>query len=259
MKMKKLTTIALAAAMAIGTFGLSVPAKAAENSTDYVLTIPASLNVTTAGWNATDGITAKVKSGDTFDTGKKLSVTAASNNGIANEANAWKLMSGTNAVGYNLAAATGTYDSGATPASWEFSADELNVASGTNKAMGIIVEDYSGKAAGTYTDTVTFTAKVASAGPEYYDKLVKVNSVSELGSGSTFYGRTITSDQAGALAVFLKAEKGRDSVIFYIVYDNDMACFKASDNGGGYVYCNPFSGDLPISYTGYDIYYISKD
>ena len=125
--------------------------------------------------------------------------------------------------------------------------------------MGIIVEDYSGKAAGTYTDTVTFTAKVASAGPEYYDKLVKVNSVSELGSGSTFYGRTITSDQAGALAVFLKAEKGRDSVIFYIVYDNGMACFKASDNGGGYVYGDPFSGDLPTGYTGYDIYYISKD
>lgn len=163
MKMKKLTTITLAVAMAIGTFGFSVPTKAADNSTDYVLTVPASLNVANAGWNATEGITAKVKSGDTFNSSKKLTVTAASNNGTANTENAWKLMSGTNAVGYNLATATGTYDSGATPASWEFSAAELNEASGTNKAMGIIVEDYSNKAAGNYTDTVTFTAKVENA------------------------------------------------------------------------------------------------
>ena len=158
MKMKKLTSVALAAALAIGTFGFSVPAKAVENSTDYVLTIPAELNVANAGWNETDGITAKVKEGDTFNTGKKLSVTATSDN-------SWKLTAAgvTDTVGYNLATATGTYSSEATPASWEFSAAELNEASGKNKAMGIIVEDYSNKAAGNYQDTVTFTAKVENA------------------------------------------------------------------------------------------------
>ncbi len=156
MKMKKLTSIALAAALAIGTFGISVPAKAADNSTDYTITIPATLTVEQAGWNVTDGIKAQVKIGDNFDTNKKLTVTAASTNG-------WALKSGENTIGYNLATATGTYSSSATPASWEFSADELNAEGGKTNPMGIIVEDYSSKPAGTYQDTVTFTAKVVSA------------------------------------------------------------------------------------------------
>lgn len=160
MKMKKLSTIALAAAMAIGTFGFSVPAKAAENSTDYTITIPATLSVANAGWNATDGITAN-NSTHNFDTGKKLSVTATSEHG-------WKLEADgvTDTVSYNLAASgdnSSTYSSTADPASWEFSAGELNAESGTNKGMGIIVEDYSNKAAGNYQDTVTFTAKVEDA------------------------------------------------------------------------------------------------
>lgn len=163
MKMKKLTSIALAAALAIGTFGFSVPAKATEpttTTTDYVLTIPATLNVKDAGWNATDGITAN-NSTHNFDTGKKLSVTATSEHG-------WKLEADgvTDTVSYNLAASgdnSSTYSSTADPASWEFSAAELNAESVAKKDMGIIVEDYSNKAAGNYQDTVTFTAKVEDA------------------------------------------------------------------------------------------------
>ena len=159
MKMKKLTSVALAAAMAIGTFGFSVPAKATEvTTTDYVLTIPAELNVANAGWNATSGIKA-INNANNFDKGKKISVTAESTN-------SWALKSGENSVRYNLAASgdnSSTYSSTADPASWEFSAAELNEASGTNKAMGIIVEDYSNKAAGNYQDTVTFTARVEIA------------------------------------------------------------------------------------------------
>ena len=163
MKIKKrILSLALAGAMTLGLMpGMSMTALAAENSTDYTLTIPATLSVANAGWNATTGITAKVKDGDTFDTGKKLTVTAASTNN-------WALTSGDNSVGYNLATATGTYSSTATPASWEFSADELNATSGTNKDMGIIVDDYSSKPAGTYQDTVTFTAKVETAGPQLH-------------------------------------------------------------------------------------------
>ncbi len=166
MKMKKLTTFALAAALAIGTFGISVPAKAAENSTDYTITIPATLSVANAGWNTTEGITAQVKSGDTFDTSKKLTVTAAS-------ANSWALKSGGNSIGYNLATASADYSATATPASWEFSADELDAASGTNKAMGINVQDYTTMAipAGEYKDTVTFTAKVETAKTTLADAL----------------------------------------------------------------------------------------
>ena len=165
MKMKKLTSIALAAALAIGTFGFSVPAKATESTTtttDYVLTIPATLNVEDAGWNATDGITAN-NSTNNFDTGKKLSVTATSEHD-------WKLAADgvTDTVGYNLAASgdnSSTYSSTADPASWEFSAGELNAESGANKGMSIIVENYDEKPAGNYTDTVTFTASVENAGP----------------------------------------------------------------------------------------------
>ena len=156
MKQKKLATIALVAAMTIGTLGFSVPAKAADNSTDYTITIPATLTVEQKGWNATDGIKAQVKSGETFDTSKKMTV-------IAESTNSWALQSGQNTIGYNLATATGTYSSSATPVSWEFSATELNANGGTNKGMGIIVEDYSNKPAGTYQDTVTFTAKVEDA------------------------------------------------------------------------------------------------
>lgn len=156
MKQKKVATIALVAAMAIGTLGFSVPAKAADNSTDYTITIPATLTVEQKGWNPTDGIKAQVKSGDTFDTSKKLTVTAKSTN-------SWALKSGANTIGYNLATATGTYSSSATPASWEFSAADLNANGGKTNPMGIIVEDYSSKPAGTYQDTVTFTAKVEDA------------------------------------------------------------------------------------------------
>ena len=144
MKQKKLATIALVAAMAIGTLGFSVPVNAEgyTNTTDYTITIPATLEVANAGWNETSGITAKriddVESESKyyqFDSSKKLTVTAAS-------ANSWKLVSGENNVGYNLATATGDYSSEATPASWEFSAEELNkeeneIVVGTTKPMGI--------------------------------------------------------------------------------------------------------------------------
>ena len=155
---KKLWSILLSLVLVLSLVpAFSMTALAADNSTDYTVTIPATLTVANSGWNATAGITAAVKSGDTFDTGKKLSVTATSTN-------SWSLVSGSNSVGYNLATATGAYSSTATPASWEFSATELNASGGTNKAMGIIVDDYSSMPAGTYQDTVTFTAKVENAG-----------------------------------------------------------------------------------------------
>ena len=156
MKRRKLTAIALTAAMTVGAIGMNAPVHATENSTDYILTIPATLDVANAGWNATDGIKAQVKEGDTFDASKKLTVTAAS-------ANTWKLTSGENTIGYNLAAAEAAYDSTAAPAAWEFSAAELDADGGTTKPMGIIVDDYSEKPAGTYQDTVTFTATVETA------------------------------------------------------------------------------------------------
>ena len=139
-----------------GAYGTIV--SAAENSTDYTITIPATLSVANAGWNAATPITAKVKEGDTFDSSKQLTVTASSEN-------EWKLKSGENSIAYKIASATDqdkSYSDATAITSLKISADQLN--NGTYSApFGIVVDDYTGKPAGDYSDTVTFTAKVENA------------------------------------------------------------------------------------------------
>ena len=148
MKIKKrILSFALAGTMALGLMsGMSVTALADGDTSTYTLAIPSTLTVANSGWNATDGISAT----GSLASGKKLTVTAAS-------ANSWALKSGDNSVGYKLA--TASTDTEATT-SWTF--DSLN-STATKKDMGIIVDDYSSKPAGTYQDTVTFTASVVSA------------------------------------------------------------------------------------------------
>ena len=144
---KKILSLALAGALALGLMpGMSLKALADGDTNTYTLTIPSTLTVANPGWNATDGISAT----GSLASGKKLTVTASSDVGFA-------LVSGTNQIGYTLAAAS--TDTEATT-SWEF--DTLSSAA-TTKPLGIIVDDYSSKPAGTYTDTVTFTAKVEVA------------------------------------------------------------------------------------------------
>jgi len=158
MKQKKLATITLVAAMTMLGSGVSVNALPAVTSTDYTITIPATLEVANAGWNATDGITAQVKSGDTFDSSKKLTVTASS-------AHEWNLKSGENAIAYKMASATEqekSYADATATTSLEISAEDLNTGNYI-APFGIVVEDYTDKPAGTYQDTVTFTAKVEDA------------------------------------------------------------------------------------------------
>ena len=133
----------LALAMAVGLLpGMSMTALA-DGDTSYTLTIPSELNVKSAGWNDAGGISAT----GSLASGKKLTVTAESTNG-------WKLVSGSNNVSYTLTTAEG----GSQTTSWEFITLD-----GTAKPMGIIVENYDNKPAGTYTDTVTFTASVGVA------------------------------------------------------------------------------------------------
>ena len=124
----------------IEVYGYAAP----ETPSGYTITIPSTLAVANSGWNATDGISAT----GTLASGKKLTVTASS-------ANSWALKSGDNSVGYTLTTAEG----GSQTTSWEFTTLD-----GTAKPMGIIVENYDNKPAGTYTDTVTFTAAVENAG-----------------------------------------------------------------------------------------------
>ena len=130
----------------IPAFNMTALADGDTNTTSYTLTIPSALTVANSGWNATDGISAT----GTLESGKKLTVTATS-------VNNWALKTDDNSVGYKIA--TASTDTTATT-SWEFT--ELSNTA-TTKAMGIIVEDYSTKPAGTYQDTVTFTASVVSA------------------------------------------------------------------------------------------------
>ena len=105
----------------------------ADSGSDYTFSIPSSLTVQNAGENAAGNISVTA-----LTSGKKLTVSATSTNG-------WALKSGDNSVGYSMS-----------KNSWEFTA-------AGSEAFSITVEDYSDKPAGTYTDTVTFTASAAAA------------------------------------------------------------------------------------------------
>ena len=151
MKIKKrLLSLALAATMALGLMPSMTMTALADGDTSYTLTIPSTLSVANSGWNDAGGISATGK----LASGKKLTVTASSEN-------SFKLKSGNNEVGYKLA--TTPEDTEATT-SWTF--DSLS-STATKKDMGIIVEDYRTKPAGTYQDIVTFTAKVEDAAIVY--------------------------------------------------------------------------------------------
>lgn len=156
MKIKKrIFSLALAGALTLGLLpAFSSPALAADGDTSYTLTIPSALSVANSGWNATDGISAT----GTLASSKKLTVTASSDGEYA-------LVSGENKVNYKLAESgdtNTTYANATEKTSWEFTSLSNSAATQT---MGIVVEDYSGKPAGTYTDTVTFTASVVNAVP----------------------------------------------------------------------------------------------
>ena len=211
---RKLLSFLLTLALVLGLMpGMSLTAYAADNSTDYVLTIPATLDVQQAGWNATDGLAAQVKSGDTFSATKKLSVTASSSNN-------WTLKSGDNSVGYTLTTASG----GSQTTTWEFSADELNASGGTTKAMGIVVEDYSNKPAGAYQDTVTFTASLVDASIPVSDIIINnaptealfVNSTGTLTatvSPSNATDQTVTWTSSDPDYVSINAETGEYTIM----------------------------------------------
>ena len=105
----------------------------ADSGSDYTFSIPSSLTVQNAGVNAAGNISVTALTAN-----KKLTVTAAS-------ANSWALKSGDNSVGYAMS-----------KTSWEITATG-------SEAFSITVEYYSTKPAGTYQDTVTFTASVEDA------------------------------------------------------------------------------------------------
>ena len=184
MKIKKrLLSLALSGVMVLGLMPGMTMTALADGDTSYTLTIPSTLTVANSGWNATDGISAT----GTLASNSKLTVTASS-------ANSWALKSGDNTVGYTLTTAEG----GSQTTSWEFTTLD-----GAAQPMGIIVEDYSSKPAGTYQDTVTFTAKVesAAAAPTLtLGEMTQGGDPLNNGSGSeTYYSPTFSEGQQIAL------------------------------------------------------------
>ena len=124
-------------------------------TSDYTLTIPATLAVANSGWNSIGDLTAT----GTLAQGKKLNVTATSEN-------SWNLTSGENTVAYKLCGETEkekTYADAADTTALDISKESLEQTGGFSVPIGIVVEDYSSKPAGDYSDTVTFTAKVETA------------------------------------------------------------------------------------------------
>lgn len=159
-KRGKLLGFMLTLALVIGLLPvMSLTAYAAESST-YTITIPDTLTVQNIGWNELEGgITA---SGD-LESGKKLVITASSDNNF----NFVKSGDNTAQIPYvftsrdagNGKSYSDVQSSSVT--SWTF--DKLTEA-GTSHDVGIVIDDYSSKPAGTYNETVTFTAEIKNDG-----------------------------------------------------------------------------------------------
>ena len=155
-KLKRTTSMLCALTVAAVPMTMSAfTASATENTntvSDYMLTIPSTFTVANEGWNEIEG---GVKASGTLAGGKKLVVTAESDNG-------WALKSGDNAIGYNLAKENADYNANAEAPTWEF--DTLT-ADGVSQTAGLIVDNYDEAPAGNYSDNVVFTASVESAKP----------------------------------------------------------------------------------------------
>ena len=192
---RKLFGIFLGLVMVLGLMpGMSLTAYAEDGETTYTITIPSTLTVSGSGWNATDGISAT----GTLASGKKLTVTASSGDEFAlvNESD------NTQKVGYMLATAS-TDTEAAT--SWTF--DSLSDTA-TKKDMGIIVENYDNKPAGTYTDTVTFTASVESSSvPVTSITLNKNNTTIAVGNNETLSVSAVAPDSATNKTVTWSSDK----------------------------------------------------
>ena len=164
---KKTLTLLIALGMLLSLVPALSATAYADSGSDYTFSIPSTLTVQNAGVNAAGNISVTA-----LTSGKKLTVSAASTNG-------WALKSGDYSVGYSMS-----------KTSWEFNATG-------SEAFSITVEDYSTKPAGTYQDTVTFTASVGSASvPVTAITLNKTATTISAGQTETLSVSSVTPDDA---------------------------------------------------------------
>ena len=216
---------------------------------DYLLSIPAALNVSTPGWNEGGNITASSAKSI------KLKITASSANDFA-----LKSEHGVT-IGYTLV----SRDGGAEVTEWNFSRTELNAEGGTSKPVGIMMSDYTGKPAGTYEDSVTYTVSADSDVPQYADKLAVTThngaewncmTMNDAG-GFDFNGQTITSEQAVALAEYQAGITGNNCAVIY-EYDDGTMELKFAKNDGTTGSGNYFNNADALGLTGYTVYYVTQ-
>ena len=151
-KIKRTTSMLCALTVAAVPMAMSAFTASANDNTntvsDYTLTIPASFDIQNEGWNERGDIAVTGQLAD----GKKLVVNATSDGEFAlvNQAD------DTQKIDYTLKNSA----EGEETTSWEFT--ELSETPAVQK-IGVDVEQFRGKPAGSYTDTVTFTASVEDA------------------------------------------------------------------------------------------------
>lgn len=146
MTLKKFGALLLAGAMMTGTIGVMSPTqvKAATPASTYTMTVPANMDIEKSGWNSLSDI----QISGSVDSIKKVTVTATTTNGF-------KLM---DAAGNSVSYTMKTKENGSEQKSFEFDAASINEGR-ASQTIGVYVEDFAGKPAGTYTDTIQFTAE----------------------------------------------------------------------------------------------------
>ena len=194
MTIRKLAAVFLIAVLIFGAtsaFGADYKTKitltvAHASTTDeaYVLTVPADLTLSGSGWNSIGNVNVahdSTQTTTTFDTSKKVVVTASSQNGgLTNTSDSTKKIS------YTFKNAETETGDGSSTLAIEFSASEINTSGGTDKSFGIVVSDTSSAYNGTYEDYITYTAEVKSN--------TTTTTVTWTGSDITGSGTSFTKD-----------------------------------------------------------------
>lgn len=214
MRLKKFGALFLAGAMMTGTIGVMSPTqvKAVTPANTYTMSVPANVPITSSGWNSLGNITVSKVSGD-IDTGKKVTVKATSGE------DGFVLKSEKDSVPYTLKKVVEEGKVEAT--SFEFDAASINVAGGASQAIGVDVEDFAGKPAGNYTDTITFTGTMDAGS----------SSGGGTGSGEKTPEDILTCDNLEISFVLCSAERFKSKLINNHNGTFTFQYYRCEDNG----------------------------